>query len=84
MRVLKSPANCPLHYAISDVCRGSRINLQLSYPHGWCAFYRNGELDWVPLMTGKRVRPTYQEIENALIEADVPFKFTEFDLGSIV
>jgi len=78
-------------YTLAEyVCRGSRICLQLAYPYGWCAFYRktdddaSGRFEWEPILTGKEVRPTFQEVEAALIDADVPFKFTEFDLNSIV
>jgi hypothetical protein len=73
-------------YTLAEyVCRGSRIVLQLSYPHGWTASYRNPETDsWVPLLCGADTRPTYQDIEKALIDADVPFRFTEFDQNSIV
>lgn len=78
-------------YTLAEyVCRGSRICLQLSYPSGWTASYRKtdekaaGSFEWVPLMSGKDKRPTYQEIEEALVAADVPFKFTEFDMNSIV
>jgi len=80
----------PRSFARADVCRGSRICLQLAYPYGWCAFYRktdddaSGRFEWEPILTGKEVRPTFQEVEAALIDADVPFKFTEFDLNSIV
>jgi hypothetical protein len=38
----------------------------------------------VPLLSGADTRPTYQDIEKALIDADVPFRFTEFDQNSIV
>jgi hypothetical protein len=34
---------------------------------------------WVALLSGAAARPTYQEIEAALVAADVPFRFTEFD-----
>jgi hypothetical protein len=78
-------------YTLAEyVCRGSRICLQLSYPNGWCAFYRKPDaaqsagFEWVPILTNKKVRPTFQEVEEALIAAEVPFKFTEFDLNSIV
>jgi len=62
-------------------CRGSLVFLQLAYPHGWTAFYREGVDDetWKPLIVGTAERPTYQEVENALIAADVPFRLTEFD-----
>lgn len=68
-------------YTLTEyVCRGSRICLQLAYPFGWTASYRNPETDgWVPLLSGAAERPTYQEIEAALVAADVPFRFTEFD-----
>jgi len=73
-------------YTLAEyVCRGSRICLQLSYPYGWTASYRDPENDtWVALLSGAETRPTYQEIEKALIDAEVPFKFTEFDLNNIV
>ena len=62
-------------------CRGSLILLQLAYPHGWTAFYRQGVEDeeWKPLLVGVSARPTYQEVEDALKAADVPFRLTEFD-----
>ena len=68
-------------YTLAEyVCRGSRICLQLTYPYGWTASYRNPELDnWVPLLSGASLRPTYQEIEAVLVAAEVPFRFTEFD-----
>jgi hypothetical protein len=68
-------------YTLAEyVCRGSRICLHLSYPYGWTASYRNPETDgWVPLLKGAPQRPTYQEIEKALVDAEVPFRFTEFD-----
>ena len=68
-------------YVLAEyVCRGSRICLQLAYPEGGTASYRNPETDgWVALTSGMERRPTYQEIEEALIAADVPFRFTEFD-----
>mmetsp|Transcript_688 Transcript_688/g.1229 ORF Transcript_688/g.1229 Transcript_688/m.1229 type:complete len:246 (+) Transcript_688:343-1080(+) len=61
-------------------CRGSIICLQLSYPYGWTAFYRQGVQDeqWTPLLA-LDVRPTYQQVEEALQEANVPFRMTEFD-----
>ena len=61
-------------------CRGSLIFLQLAYPHGWTAFYRQGVDDdtWKPLMASE-ARPTYQEVEDALVAAGVPFRLTEFD-----
>lgn len=61
-------------------CRGSLIYLQLAYPHGWTAFYRQGVTDevWKPLMASE-TRPTYQEVEDALVAAGVPFRLTEFD-----
>lgn len=61
-------------------CRGSIICLQLCYPHGWTAFYRQGVDDdrWTPLIASAS-RPTYQEVEMALQEANVPFRLTEFD-----
>eukprot|EP00316_Scyphosphaera_apsteinii_P009902 CAMPEP_0119314148 /NCGR_PEP_ID=MMETSP1333-20130426/31834_1 /TAXON_ID=418940 /ORGANISM="Scyphosphaera apsteinii, Strain RCC1455" /LENGTH=254 /DNA_ID=CAMNT_0007319205 /DNA_START=132 /DNA_END=896 /DNA_ORIENTATION=+ len=61
-------------------CRGSLICLMLAYPYGWTAFYREGVEDkvWKPLITSD-TRPTYQEVEEALKEADVPFRLTEFD-----
>ena len=62
------------------MCRGSRICLQLAYPAGWTASYRDPETDaWVALLSGAPARPTYQEIEAALVAAEVPFRFTEFD-----
>merc|ERR1712066_892382 len=62
-------------------CRGSLILLQLSYPYGWTAFYRQGVADeeWKPLVAGAPARPTYQEVEEALKANDVPFRLTEFD-----
>lgn len=68
-------------YTLAEyVCRGSRICLHLSYPYGWTASYRNPDTDgWVSLLNGAPARPTYQEIEEALKAADVPFRFTEFD-----
>ena len=64
----------------ADVCRGSRICLQLAYPYGWTVSYRNPDTDgWVALVSGKPTRPTYQDVEAALVAADVPFRFTEFD-----
>ena len=68
-------------YTLAEyVCRGSRICLHLSYPYGWTVSYRNPDTDsFVPLLSGAPVRPTYQEVEAALIEAEVPFRFTEFD-----
>ena len=73
-------------YTLAEyVCRGSRICLQLAYPYGWTASYRNAETDgWVPLFSGAPGRPTYQDIEAALVEADVPFRYTEFDINNIV
>ena len=73
-------------YTLSEyVCRGSRICLLLSYPYAWSAFYRNAETDgWEPLLSGEEDRPTYQQIEAALIDQDVPFRFTEFDVNNIV
>lgn len=61
-------------------CRGSLIFLQLAYPYGWTAFYRQGVSDeeWKPLMASV-TRPTYQEVEAALVDAGVPFRLTEFD-----
>jgi len=61
-------------------CRGSLIFLQLAYPHGWTAFYREGVDDdeWKPLLASE-ARPIYQEIEEALVAAGVPFRLTEFD-----
>lgn len=61
-------------------CRGSLIYLQLAYPHGWHAFYREGvsDTEWKPLIASE-TRPTYQEVEDALKAADVPFRLTEFD-----
>ena len=42
--------------------------------------YRNPDTDgWVALTKGASTRPTYQEVEEALVDADVPFRFTEFD-----
>lgn len=68
-------------YTLAEyVCRGSRICLHLSYPYGWTASYRNPDTDgWVSLLNGAERRPTYQEIEQALKDNDVPFRFTEFD-----
>lgn len=68
-------------YTLAEyVCRGSRICLQLSYPYGWTMSYRNPDTDgWIALVSGAPARPTYQDVEAALIEADVPFRFTEFD-----
>ena len=62
-------------------CRGSLIFLHLSYPYGWTAFYRQGVADeeWKPLLVGVEARPTYQQVEDALKENDVPFRLTEFD-----
>lgn len=62
-------------------CRGSIIYLQLAYPNGWQAFYREGveDDDWKPLIVGSSSRPTYQEVEEALKDAGVPFRLTEFD-----
>lgn len=73
-------------YVLNEyVCRGSRICLQLSYPSGWTANYRDPESDtWKPLMSGSPTRPTYKAIEEALVEGGVPFRFTEFDLDNIV
>jgi hypothetical protein len=61
-------------------CRGSLIYLQLAYPYGWTAFYRQGVDDeqWKPLIQSE-ARPTYQQVEDALVEAGVPFRLTEFD-----
>lgn len=61
-------------------CRGSLIYLVLAYPYGWTALYREGVTDeeWKPLLASES-RPTYQEVEAALIAADVPFRLTEFD-----
>lgn len=61
-------------------CRGSLIYLQLAYPYGWTAFYREGVQDeeWKPLLATE-TRPTYQAVEEALKAADVPFRLTEFD-----
>jgi len=62
-------------------CRGSLIFLQLAYPYGWTAFYRQGVADdeWKPLLVGAPARPTYQEVEDALKANNVPFRLTEFD-----
>ena len=62
-------------------CRGSLIYLQLAYPNGWTAFYRQGVEDetWKPLIAGVDARPTYQEVEQALQDQGVPFRLTEFD-----
>ena len=66
-------------YTLAEyVCRGSRICLQLSYPYGWTASYYDSS-GWNSLLSGAPKRPTYQEIEDALKAADVPFRFTEFD-----
>lgn len=61
-------------------CRGSLIFLQLNYPDGWTAFYRQGvdDQDWKTLINQPQ-RPTYQEVEAALVAAGVPFRLTEFD-----
>lgn len=61
-------------------CRGSLICLLLAYPYGWTAFYREGVDDdeWKSLITSE-TRPTYQEVEEALKAAGVPFRLTEFD-----
>jgi hypothetical protein len=61
-------------------CRGSLIFLQLAYPHGWTAFYREGVEDeeWKPLLASES-RPTYQSVEDSLVAAGVPFRLTEFD-----
>ena len=61
-------------------CRGSLIYLQLAYPNGWTAFYRQGVDDeqWKALIQSE-ARPTYQQVEDALVEAGVPFRLTEFD-----
>ena len=61
-------------------CRGSLIYLQLAYPHGWTAFYREGvsDTEWKPLIASE-TRPIYQEVEDALKAAGVPFRLTEFD-----
>lgn len=61
-------------------CRGSLVFLQLAYPYGWTAFYREGVQDdtWKPLLTSE-TRPTYQSVEDALVAAGVPFRLTEFD-----
>jgi hypothetical protein len=61
-------------------CRGSLIFLQLAYPYGWTAFYREGVDDetWKPLLASE-ARPTYQSVEEALVAAGVPFRLTEFD-----
>ena len=66
-------------YTLAEyVCRGSRICLQLAYPYGWTVSYRNAATEsWVPLLSGAKARPTYQEAEAALVAADVPFRFTE-------
>ena len=73
-------------YTLAEyVCRGSRICLLLAYPHGWSAFYRSAETDGrSPLLARAASRPTYQDIEQALIDAEVPFRFTEFDVNSMV
>jgi len=73
-------------YTLSEyVCRGSRICLQLSYPLGWTACYFAPESEsWEPLLEGKESRPTYQAIEEALQESEVPFRFTTYDLDNIV
>jgi len=77
---LKASNFVDLYTLAEYVCRGSRIVLHLSYPYGWTASYRNADTTgWVPLFSGAPNRPTYQEIEAALVEADVPFRFTEFD-----
>ena len=62
-------------------CRGSLIYLQLAYPGGWTAFYRQGVDDetWKPLIADVATRPTYQEVEQALQDQGVPFRLTEFD-----
>ena len=69
-------------YVLAEyVCRGSRICLQLAYPHGWTASYRDPETEtWKPLLSGAATRPTYQEIEDALKAADVPFRFSEYSV----
>jgi len=61
-------------------CRGSIIYLLLSYPFGWTAFYRQGvdDEEWKQLLVSE-ARPTYQEVEEALIDQGVPFRLTEFD-----
>jgi hypothetical protein len=66
-------------------CRGSSIFLQLAYPYGWTAFYKQGQDDplWKPLIVSE-TRPLYKEIEEALIEANVPFRLTEFELSNVV
>ena len=48
--------------------------------HGWHAFYREGvsDTEWKPLIASE-TRPTYQQVEDALKAADVPFRLTEFD-----
>lgn len=77
---LKSSGFVDVYTLAEYVCRGSRICLQLSYPYGWTASYRNPDTEgWVPLFSGAEARPTYQEVEEALVAANVPFRFTEFD-----
>jgi hypothetical protein len=48
----------------SYACRGSTIFLQLAYPYGWTAFYKEGvdDLVWKPLIVSE-TRPTYQEVD---------------------
>jgi len=69
-------------YSLAEYrCRGSLIRLQLVYPYGWTAFYREGVTDeeWKPLIVGVSERPSYQDVEAALKENNVPFRLTEFD-----
>ena len=55
-------------------CRGSLICLQLVYPRGWTAFYREGVADetWKELITCSQQRPTYQQVELPLTRPSHP------------
>lgn len=67
-------------YVISEyVSRGSRICLFKVYPYGWTAFYVDKKTqDWTVLMSGLTSRPSGQDVEQALIDAGVPFNFNEY------
>jgi hypothetical protein len=68
-------------YKIAEyICRGSFVSLVFSYPYGWTAFYKDDVTqEWVSLFSGSKERPVYQDVEQALIDAGVKFKFNQFE-----
>jgi len=76
----------PVYTLAQFSCRGSNVVLTRSYPSDWAVFVEQGSEDEPEFLFSATERPTYQSVEEQLVEQGVPFRFASelFTPGGIV